>query len=467
MVFSSLTFLFAFLPAVLLAYFLIPQHCRSLRNGVLLFFSLFFYLYGEPVGIFVMLASILANTLLALGIARYSERVRKVLLVLAVVLNIGLLVFFKYTGFAVSNLNRLFGLSLAVPAIVMPIGISFFTFQGMSYVLDVYRARCAPQKNILNVATYIALFPQLVAGPIVRYETVADELLHRRETAEEFVAGCRRLIIGLGRKMLIGNALGEAASAVFGADLSAVSAGAAWFGAVAYALHIYFDFSGYSDMAIGLGQMFGFHFPENFNHPYLAVSVSDFWRRWHISLSTWFRDYVYIPLGGNRCGRVRQLFNLLIVWLLTGLWHGASWNFVLWGLYYAVLLILEKLFFSRILDRLPAVFRHFYTLLAVLIGWVLFNAGSLTEVVTYLQAMCGVNVGGAGAPSLRFLFGQYHLELLLGVLFCLPLPRRLRAAYQAHTWLAILCDGLLLMIFGLSVVSITVSSFNPFIYFRF
>lgn len=466
MFFSSLSFLFAFLPAVLLAYFLLPQRYRALRNGVLLIFSLFFYLYGEPVGIFVMVASILANYLLALGIARQQHhRVRHILLLSAVILNIGLLVFFKYTGFVVSNLNRLFGLSLTVPEIAMPIGISFFTFQGMSYVLDVYRARCAPQKNMLNVATYIALFPQLVAGPIVRYETVADELLSRRESVDEFVAGCRRLIIGLGRKMLIGNALGEAASAVFGADLSSVSAGAAWFGAVAYALHIYFDFSGYSDMAIGLGQMFGFHFPENFNHPYCAASVSDFWRRWHISLSSWFRDYVYIPLGGNRCGRVRQLCNLLIVWLLTGLWHGASWNFVLWGLYYAVLLILEKLFFARLLDRMPRLLRHLYTLLAVLMGWVIFNADSLSQIGTYLQAMFGA--GAIGSPSLRFLFGQYHMELLLGILFCFPLPHRLRLAYQAHTWLAVLCDLMLLVLFGLSVVSITVSSFNPFIYFRF
>ena len=467
MVFSSLIFLFVFLPAVLLAYFAVPQRFRAARNAVLLVFSLFFYLYGEPVGIFIMLGSILANYLLAFGVAHAEGNSRRWILVAAVLLNVGLLGVYKYAGFAVENINRIFHTALASPKIAMPIGISFFTFQGMSYVFDVFQRRCTPQKNILNVATYIALFPQLVAGPIVRYETIAAELSDRSESMDAFAAGCRRMIVGLGKKMLIGNALGEAASAVFSTSPASLSAGSAWLGAIAYALHIYYDFSGYSDMAIGLGQIFGFHFPENFDHPYLSASVTEFWRRWHISLSTWFRDYVYIPLGGNRKGPVRQTLNLLIVWLLTGLWHGAAWNFVLWGLYYAILLIAEKRFLGAFLQKLWKPVRHLYALLAVLFGWVIFNCSGIGQIGGYLGAMFGQGTGIPGDASFLYLLTQYKAELFLAVLFCLPLPKVLRRQYDSRPWMAIACDGLLLAVFGLSVVSITVSSFNPFIYFRF
>ena len=468
MVFSSLSFIFLFLPAVLLAYFVIPRRFRPLKNFVLLAFSLAFYLYGEPVGIFVMLASILMNFLLARLMADRETRARRLLLSLSVVLNVGLLCFYKYLGFAVENLNRFLRTPLPVPDIVMPIGISFFTFQGMSYVFDVYNRRCAPQRNVLNVATYIALFPQLVAGPIVRYETIADELSNRCETLDGFAGGCRRFIVGLGKKMLLGNTMGLIAAETFGAETASLSPAAAWLGAAAYALHIYFDFSGYSDMAIGLGRLFGFRFPENFDHPYISRSITEFWRRWHISLSTWFRDYVYIPLGGNRRGLPRQLLNLLIVWLLTGLWHGAAWNFVLWGLYYALLLILEKLFLGRWLDKLWRPLAHFYALLFILIGWVIFNCGSLGQVGGYLTAMFGARgtLAEAGV-SARFLLSQYKVDFILAVLFCLPIPNGLRALYERRAWFAAACDVALLAVFALSVMSIVNSSFNPFIYFRF
>ena len=467
MVFSSLIFLFVFLPAVLLVYFAVPQRFRTVRNAVLLVFSLFFYLYGEPVGIFIMLGSILANYLFAFGAAPARGNRRNWVLAASVILNVGLLGVYKYAGFAVENVNRIFHSALAAPRITMPIGISFFTFQGMSYVFDVFQGRCAPQKSLLNVATYIALFPQLVAGPIVRYETIAAELSDRSESMDAFAAGCRRMIVGLGKKMLIGNALGEAASAVFSTSPSSLSSASAWLGAIAYALHIYYDFSGYSDMAIGLGQIFGFRFPENFDHPYLSASVTEFWRRWHISLSTWFRDYVYIPLGGNRKGPVRQTLNLLVVWLLTGLWHGAAWNFVLWGLYYALLLIIEKRFLGGFLQKLWKPVRHLYALLAVLFGWVIFNCSGIGQIFGYLGAMFGQGAGIPGDASFPYLLAQYHSELILAVLFCLPLPKFLRRQYDSRPWMAIARDSLLLAVFGLSVVSITVSSFNPFIYFRF
>jgi alginate O-acetyltransferase complex protein AlgI len=348
----------------------------------------------------------------------------------------------------------------------MPIGISFFTFQGMSYVFDVYKKNTPAQKNLLNVATYISLFPQLVAGPIVRYETIAAELSHRTVTVEKFAAGLRRFIIGLGKKMLLGNALGELAAETFGVSATTLSAGSAWLGAFAYALHIYFDFSAYSDMAIGLGKMFGFSFCENFDHPYISRSVTEFWRRWHMSLSTWFRDYVYIPLGGNRKGLKRQLLNLLIVWMLTGLWHGAAWNFVLWGLYYALLLILEKLFLGKLLAALWRPLRHIYAMLAVLIGWVLFNADGLTHAGGYLGAMFGSG-DGSHAVSALFLLSQYKIELLLATLCALPCPARLKTAVDKNNMLSLLRDGALLVLLALSAVSIVNSSFNPFIYFRF
>ena len=464
MVFSGISFLFYFLPPVLAAYFLVPARCRRGRNFVLLLSSLLFYFCGEPTGILLMLLSIAWNWGFALGIG--AGRRPRLLLTLAVLCNLALLGTFKYADFLVQNLNRLPGLSLPMPGIAMPIGISFYTFQGMSYVFDVYRRRVPAQRSPLRVAAYIAMFPQLVAGPIVRYETVAAELEDRRETVDRAALGARRFIFGLGKKMLLGNAMGEIADKLFAADPAALSAPLAWIGAAAYAFHILFDFSGYSDMAIGLGHLFGFTFPENFRYPYTARSVTDFWRRWHMSLSSWFRDYVYIPLGGSRRGLPRQLVNILIVWALTGLWHGAAWNFVGWGLWFAFLLILEKLFFLRLLDRVPRVFGHLWTLLAVLLGWVLFASPTLPHAAGYFAALVRPGDSAACGEALYWL-RQYLPQWAACLLCALPLAPALARRFGTRRWYgpvtALLCAGLLF----LSLLRVLSSSFNPFIYFRF
>ena len=469
MVFSSFVFLFVFFPAVLLCYFVIPQRFRGARNLVLLLFSLFFYLYGEPRGIFVMLFTIAVSYLSALAMSRSRSRGgRRAAMILAVAAMTAVLGYYKYTGFLLTNLSRLPGIDLSVPEIIMPIGISFFTFQSMSYVLDVWRGTVPAQRNPLYVALYVALFPQLVAGPIVRYETVAGEIVSRRERFDDFYDGFARFLVGLAKKMLLANPLGEVAGDLFGLSAAALTPLRAWLGALCFALQIFFDFAGYSDMAIGMGRMFGFHFLENFNFPYLCRSITDFWRRWHISLSTWFRDYIYIPLGGNRRGRARQLINILIVWALTGLWHGASWNFVLWGLYFALLLILEKLFLGRLLERLPRLVQHLYALFFVLIGWVIFNCTSLTGIGTYLHAMfAGQGAGQADLHYLIWFLRQYGLEFLLGALIALGLPQRLCAPLKERGWARLVWTFWLLGLFALSLLTLAGSSFNPFIYFRF
>ena len=469
MVFSSFAFLFVFLPAVLLCYFIIPRRYRFPRNMVLLAFSLFFYLYGEPKGIFVMLAVIAVSYVSAMVMARTRTRTgRRWAMGLAVAGMVAVLGYYKYTGFAVTNLNSLFGLSLPVPEIIMPIGISFFTFQSMSYVFDVYRETVPAQRNPLYVALYVTLFPQLVAGPIVRYETVAEEIVTRQESFNGFYDGVGRFIVGLAKKMLLANPLGQEATAIFALSADALTPTRAWIGAVCFALQILFDFSGYSDMAIGMGRMFGFHFLENFNYPYVCRSITDFWRRWHISLSTWFRDYIYIPLGGNRKGKARQLLNLLIVWGLTGLWHGASWNFVLWGLYFAALLILEKLFLGRLLEKLPRIVGHVYALFFVLIGWVIFNCTSLADIGTYLTAMfAGQSAGAADWSYFLWFLRQYGVELAAGILASTTLLQRLVAPWKGRRGGQLAWTVWLLAIFALSLLTLASSSFNPFIYFRF
>ena len=464
MVFSSISFLFIFLPLTLAVYFLVPARCRRGRNLVLLIFSLLFYFYGEPVGILLMLLSILWNYGFALALSRAARP--RLWLIPAVLGNLLLLGTFKYADFLVQNLNRLPGIDLPLPGILMPIGISFYTFQGMSYLFDVYRRRVPAQRNLLHVATYIAMFPQLVAGPIVRYESVAAELEDRRETLPRAALGVRRFTCGLAKKMLLGNPMGEIAKALFAADPAALSAPLAWIGAAAWALHIYFDFSGYSDMAIGLGHILGFTFPENFRYPYTARSVTDFWRRWHMSLSSWFRDYVYIPLGGSRRGLPRQLLNILIVWALTGLWHGAAWNFVAWGLWFALLLTLEKLFLLRVLDRLPRVFGHLYTLLAVLLGWVLFASPTLPHAAGYFAAL--LRPGDAAALGRSLYWLRQYLPQWLGCVLCaLPLAPALSRRFSGRAWYEPLTLALTWGLLLLSLLSVVSSSFNPFIYFRF
>ena len=467
MVFSSLSFLTLFLPLTLAAYYISP---RRARNAVLFAVSLVFYAWGEPVYVLLMLFSALSDYAHGLLLEKWDGRpgLRRAALVSSVCINLGLLGFFKYAGLAVSTLNSALGTSLPVPAVALPIGISFYTFQTMSYTIDVYRRKCPAQHNLLTFGCYVAMFPQLIAGPIVRYVTVADELHSRRESFDGFYEGVCRFLIGLAKKLVLANgagALWEAVSAQAPAQLSALSA---WLGILAFAFQIYFDFSGYSDMAIGLGRMFGFTFPENFRYPYLSRSVSEFWRRWHITLGDWFREYLYIPLGGNRVSVPRNLFNLAVVWLATGLWHGASWNFLLWGGYFGLLLILEKFVFGKLLQRLPAFFGWLYTALAVLLGLVLFAFEDAVAGLSYLSAMLGGGAGGADAFALRSLLDGAGLLLLCALgstPLCAGALRQLKAAHpRLH---AVLTAALLAAGFALCLTYVVDAGYNPFLYFRF
>ena len=464
MVFSSLTFLFIFLPLVLLFYFLLPG-IRA-KNAVLCLFSLVFYAWGEPVYVLLMIASILLNYLVGLGMARFPGR-KKGLLVLALIFNLGAIGYFKYAGFFLSSLNSLFSLHLPAMQIALPIGISFYTFQILSYVIDVYHGRTAAQKNLLSLATYITMFPQLVAGPIVRYETVREELSARHVSLNDFTEGLSRFFFGLGKKVLIANQMALVADAVF--DAAALPpAGALWIGALCYAMQIYYDFSGYSDMAIGMGRMFGFHFTENFNYPYIADSVTDFWRRWHISLSAWFREYVYIPLGGNRCGTARHIFNMLVVWLLTGLWHGAAWTFVLWGLYYGLLLILEKHVLGNVLSRIPKAVRQIVTFLLALFGWIIFRSESLAALGRFLSGAFSFGFSGAGAFLMSNSNALSPLVLLpAAILGCLSWTRWLEKHFPGSRALAALRLACAFLIWLASIAMLLGESYNPFIYFRF
>ena len=460
MLFSSNVFLFAFLPTVLAVYYLVP---RVLRNPVLLLVSLVFYGWGEPVYLLLMLAAILLNYGFGLWIwaIRRKGKGAKAVLAAGVAANLLLLGYFKYASFLMSAISTVIpGLQrISVPQVELPIGISFYIFQSMSYIIDIYRDDAPVQKNPLTFGTYVALFPQLIAGPIVRYQDVAQQLSSRRENLNDFSSGVLLFIVGLSKKVLLANPMGEAwLQLQYETGLAA-----AWIGLAAYTLQIYFDFSGYSDMARGLGRMFGFEFLENFRYPYISVSVTEFWRRWHISLSTWFREYVYIPLGGNRRGKGRQLLNLLIVWFLTGLWHGASWNFALWGLYYAVLLILEKLFLLRVLEKLPKPAKHLYTLLVVMIGWALFyfeDLGALGEFMGRLWIPVPASSGSLPliASFLPLMavaaFAATPIPASLAVKRDTPALRFVKAAAAACALL--LCVG-----------ALASQSYNPFIYFRF
>ena len=473
MLFSSSIFLFAFLPAVLLGYYVIFRGMRRAQNLLLLAASLLFYAWGEPRFVLVMGISILANY--GFGLWIHLRRVKgkgpALPVTVAVVCDLGLLFVFKYLTFTLENL-ALVGLNVPIPVIELPIGISFFTFQAMSYVFDVAMGETEVQRDPLWLGLYISLFPQLVAGPIVKYSTVADEILHRRENWGDFSAGCCRFVVGLGKKVLLSNQLAAVADAAWGMAGGELSAPMAWLGSLCYTLQIYYDFSGYSDMAIGLGRMFGFHFLENFNWPYVSRSVTEFWRRWHISLSTWFRDYLYIPLGGSRGGRGKTLRNLFVVWLLTGVWHGASWTFVAWGLLYFLLLVPEKLWGWAV--RWPALLGWAWTFLMVNFGWVLFRAGTLPACLDFLGAM----FGQGGGPDLQaaYYWGQYWVVILLGVLLAFPvapwLTRKVEDYLGKHArhvfplWDAVY--GLALtLIFLASAAFLVKGTYNPFIYFNF
>lgn len=466
MVFSSTIFLCVYLPLVLLGYYICPKKGRNL---FLLIVSLVFYAWGEPKYVFLMIFSILVNYIFGrlMDKNRGRQKRMKLLLVLSVVIDLGLLSVFKYTDFVITNINAIFGANFDLLNIALPIGISFYTFQAMSYTIDVYRDDVRVQKNLIDFGMYITMFPQLIAGPIVRYADVQDQLADRSVTTVDFSEGVMRFVVGLGKKVLLANQMGAVWSEIYalGGDVSALMA---WTGAIAYTFQIYFDFSGYSDMAIGLGRMFGFKFPENFRYPYQSVSITDFWRRWHITLSTWFKEYLYIPLGGNRRGLARQALNLLIVWSLTGFWHGAGWNFVLWGLYYFVILFIEKLFLLKALDKLPKFFRHVYALLLIIIGWVIFASDDVSVLLPFLGSMFGAN-GAVGGMDVYTLLTKAVL-LIICCIASTELPKKLFLSATgamnekaAFTLKSVLTIALL----ALSMILLIGDSYNPFLYFRF
>ncbi|MCM1541064.1 MAG: MBOAT family protein [Blautia sp.] len=470
MVFSSVLFLFRFLPFFLIAYFLIPGRGK---NVVLFLGSLLFYAWGEPVYVLLMLFSTIVDYVNGRLIGRFRGRNQaKAFLVLSVMVNLFILCFFKYADFLIRSINGLTGAGLPLLNLPLPIGISFYTFQTMSYTIDVYRGKAKVQKNILDFGVYVAMFPQLIAGPIVKYSSVEEELHNRKVDIMGISHGLKRFVAGLAKKALLANTIGELWADISAMDFGNLSVFTAWMGVVAFAFQIYFDFSGYSDMAIGLGEILGFHFPENFNYPYIASSVTDFWRRWHISLGSWFREYVYIPLGGNRKGVLRQLLNILAVWTLTGIWHGAGWNFLLWGLWFALLLMVEKLFLGKVLSKLPKVVGMLYNGLAVLLGWVLFALGTPAEIGGYLAAMFGF--GGNLTDNMGlYLFGEYAILFAIAAVAATPLPGLLTGRLErAQTgwgialyrlWEKVIPAALLL----LSIAVIVDGTFNPFLYFRF
>jgi membrane bound O-acyl transferase MBOAT len=470
MLFSSLTFLFGFLPILLILYFILKK--RKYKNIVLLIFSLIFYAWGEPKYIFLMLLTILIVYIFGILIDKFDKENKKILkkisLIICIILVLGSLIFFKYSNFLIENVNLAFKAKIKPLNIVMPIGISFYTFQILSYIIDLYNKKIKLQKNYFSLALYVSLFPQLIAGPIVRYETVEEEIDNRKETKEDVISGTKRFIIGLSKKVIIANQMALLADLIFNKHNGAYGTTIIWLGTLAYTLQIYFDFSGYSDMAIGLGRIFGFHFLENFDYPYISKSVTEFWRRWHISLSTWFRDYVYIPLGGNRVNKFKWIRNIILVWLLTGLWHGAAWNFIIWGIYYGLLLLFEKLFFDRILKKLPTIINWLYTFIIVMIGWMIFRSNSLNELLLFIKTMF-VYKQTDWLTILADNLSTFNALMFVLPAFILSFPilKKIKEKYSGKTIYIILTNILLLMLFIMCIVYLTSSSYNPFIYFRF
>lgn len=475
MVFSSLLFLFRFLPIVLVFYFLAP---KGFRNGILFFISLIFYAWGEPIYVVIMLFSTLVDYTHGRLVHKYKEmgemKKAKFFVLSSMIINLGLLGFFKYSDFFISNLNSWFGMEIPLLHLALPIGISFYTFQTMSYTIDIYRGDAKLQKNIISFGAYVALFPQLIAGPIVTYKTIAKELTDRKESFDLFAEGAMRFLSGLGKKVLLANNIGLLFDQISAMNPDSLPLLLAWLGITAFAFQIYFDFSGYSDMAVGLGMMFGFHFPENFNYPYMSKSITEFWRRWHISLGSWFRDYVYIPLGGNRKSGILQLRNIGVVWLLTGFWHGASWNFILWGVYYGVLLVLEKFIFGKLLKRIPAFFCHVYTILFTWLGWTIFAFDDMGKGFAYLKAMFGFSEAGFSNTQTWYYLLNYAVMLILLILGSTHLPKKnVTALFQ---WMKeknkfsicfILQLIFMVLVFFCSVAYLVDASYNPFLYFRF
>lgn len=482
MLFTSLIFVVCFLPAVLIIYYIPLKKHRKLQNFFLLLASLCFYAWGEPKFVFLLMLSIVVNWFFGLEVDRHREdkkRSRLVIVIMAV-FNLSILYIFKYLMFTIDNVNRFFGTDFTVSKIILPIGISFFTFHAISYVIDIYRGKAAVQKNLFHVGLYIVFFPQLVAGPILRYSVIADQIMGRKETFEDFSQGLCRFLMGFAKKILLANNFALIADSAFSVQSGELSVSFAWLGAIAYTLQIFFDFSGYSDMAIGLGRMFGFHFPENFNYPYISKSTSEFWRRWHISLGTWFRDYVYIPLGGSRVDtRGRLIFNLFAVWFLTGLWHGANWTFICWGLLYFVSISLEKVSGFEKLGAgraSAAAAKHIYTMLLVIFGWVLFRAATIGQAWLYIKAMLGVGAAGIIDPRTLELLNEYSIFLVFGVLLSMPVSKLLESWYERKSRsgspiltgiTTIAYPAVLLALFFFAMAYLVKGSYNPFIYFNF
>ena len=472
MLFSSTTFLYLFLPIVLFFNFIVFQKSRLLQNIFLLFASLFFYAWDEPKFVLVMIASIIINWFFGLLVSkkRDNKRISRLLIGLDVAFNLAILFVFKYLTFTGNIIDSIFGTHLPIPNIALPIGISFFTFQAMSYVIDVYREKGEVQTNILYVGLYISFFPQLIAGPIVRYETIADQIKNRKETIDDFFDGFARFVVGLSKKVLLANSFAILADQTFDAAKNgdSISVMFGWLGAIAYTLQIFFDFSGYSDMAIGLGRMFGFHFLENFDYPYISLSITEFWRRWHMSLGTWFRDYLYFPLGGSRCSKGRNIFNLFVVWFLTGLWHGANFTFIVWGLMYFVLLVIEKLTgIHKKNGKVLNIFKWLYTILFVILGWVIFRAESIGDAMYYLGSMFGLTGNVFADGMFTGWFTQNMILLAIGIVLCTPLFRWLKEKTKNSNIVGFAKAGGLICLFVLSVASLVSSSYNPFIYFNF
>ena len=459
MLFSSITFLYYFLPILLLVYFIIP---KKYKNITLLIFSLVFYFLGEPKYIIILLSSCIINYIF--GKLVINNKCSKLFLVLAVIYNVGQLLIFKYTDFFIHNINNIFNSNINYLYIIMPIGISFFTFQALGYVIDVYNKKHAPSKSLINFMTYICLFPQLIAGPIVRYSDVEKELVERKTSFNKFSEGIKRFVIGLSKKVLIANVLGELAK-----DLIEVNLLSSWLKPITYTLQIYFDFSGYSDMAIGMGLMLGFRFLENFNYPFISSSITEFWRRWHMSLSSWFKDYVYIPLGGNRVGKLKLLRNIFIVWFLTGFWHGASWNFIIWGLYFGILLIIEKFFLKKYLDK-TKVFKYLYTIVIVVISFLIFNCNSLTEVFNGIKNMFMINKIPLVTNETIYYLKSNLILLIIAIIGSTPLisniVKKLNQT-KIKKVINILEPIVYIILLTLSTAFLIDESFNPFLYFRF
>ena len=468
MVFSSILFLFYYLPFVLIIYFISP---RKYRNLVLFLSSLLFYSWGEPRYIWIMLFSTVVDYTCGKRVHFYKNKNHiskaKLWLGLSIFTNLGLLAFFKYSDFLIANVNNLFNTTIPLLGLALPIGISFYTFQTMSYTIDVFRGETKVQNSIISFGTYVTLFPQLIAGPIVRYQTVADEIDNRVETFDLFGEGVKRFILGMGKKVLLANSIGQIWANISAGDISTLPTLTAWIGILAFAFQIYFDFSWYSDMAIGLGKMFGFNFLENFNYPYMSRSITEFWRRWHISLGTWFKEYLYIPLGGNRVRKWMNIRNILIVWMLTGIWHGASWNFALWGLYFGVILIIEKFVLKEYLEKIPSFFRRLYTLSLILISWVIFAFDSFSDGFEYIKVLFNSNGGGLyNGNSLYLLYTNIILFIIL-VLGSTNIPKRLWEKVNLKFKGLIIENIYLLFILILSIAYLVDQSYNPFLYFRF